>query len=100
MWEKFCEGIEAKEATSGAFSKALMGYIAKINTEFTDNLFVGAENYGEQPKMYPLVDWFCTKYVKGAFGFEKCLGFLSGGAPMNDKVRDKFASLGLRIGDG
>ncbi len=93
VWEKFNEKMVAIGAHSGCLKKAIGKKAKKIGKRAT----IARENKTELPYWYNLADYIVFNNVKIGLGLDAVKIFMTGAAPISDKVLDYFASLDIPV---
>ena len=93
VWEKFNEKMVAIGAHSGCLKKAIGKKAKKIGKLAT----IARENKTELPYWYNLADYIVFNNVKIGLGLDAVKIFMTGAAPISDKVLDYFASLDIPV---
>uniref|UniRef100_A0A0K2TMK5 long-chain-fatty-acid--CoA ligase n=1 Tax=Lepeophtheirus salmonis TaxID=72036 RepID=A0A0K2TMK5_LEPSM len=89
VWEKFQEGIKEQSKNQ---KKSQM----KVAQMFKDASMHYYEN-GDQKVIHKIGDKLIFQKVKQALGLDRCLEFISGGAPLSERTRDFFLSLDIPV---
>jgi long-chain-fatty-acid--CoA ligase ACSBG len=93
VWEKFNEKMVSIGAHSGCLKKAIGKKAKKIGKLAT----IARENKTELPYWYNLADYIVFNNVKIGLGLDAVKIFMTGAAPISDKVLDYFASLDIPV---
>jgi len=93
VWEKFNEKMVAIGAHSGCLKKAIGRKAKRIGKEAT----IARENKTELPYWYNLADYIVFNNVKIGLGLDAVKIFMTGAAPISDKILDYFASLDIPV---
>ncbi len=93
VWEKFNEKMVAIGAHSGCLKKAIGRKAKRIGKKAT----IARENKTELPYWYNLADYIVFNNVKIGLGLDAVKIFMTGAAPISDKILDYFASLDIPV---
>merc|ERR1712129_599531 len=98
MYEKFDEAMTAGLVTASFIKRSMFNFVISVGTEYYVNTQAGGS--GSIPLSWPFVKkYLCDGAIKKAIGFGECSGFISGGAPIANTIRQTFGALNMPILD-
>lgn len=97
VWEKIVEGIKAKSKADPPTGMKLKiaNFAKRVGLECSLNRQVGGS--GNIPSGYAMAEKLVFSKVRAALGFDRCIGFMSGAAPIQRETLNTLASLGIDI---
>jgi len=93
VWEKIYEAMVSKGKNNGCIKSSIVRWAKSIGI---NNVRLSENNEG-RPFFFGLANNMVFKKVKKALGLSKCRYFMTGAAPISDKILDFFSSLNIPI---
>lgn len=93
IWEKIGDALESKMKLAGSIKLKLLNWAQKIGREETPALI-----YGKKPSpFYYMANTLVFNKIKKQIGFDKCKIFLTGAAPLSNRLQEFFMGIGMPL---